>query len=385
MVKEVKSNKKEKKFIIGCIIIILLVPVFLLLPWITWELTSFKKLDILVLDKSVPDNTYREHKSLIWLINYFKFSKRILDVKKDYAGTHPVAGKNSFEYKQLSQETITPDIIYLADTYGVYRENNLDRKKLFPGGLQSDELDYILDKIQKGVGLIAEFNSINWPTKVDVRNKLCRELGIVSTGWVGNYYDDLSIASDSIPSWLIKLQKKISGNEWNFKGNGFVFSQDGKKMFVLRNNIELKGNDSLKIIFNDKSRKRFEVSQSIPYPFILEWVKAGKAKTLAEFHFNLTESGRKLLKKFDFPEKFPAVLEYIPEGIAPRFYFAGDFSDQKKSVFFLRLNGIDKLMRIISRSSDFDPIAKFYWNVYTPMLKTIFEEFSIHFKKIRER
>ena len=108
-------NKKYLWFLL------LLIPV---IPYFLWLLKEETPLTIVILDKTVPETDYREHSGLTWLLNHWK----IVDPKDnspyqltDYAGWHPEKdGDNKIEKLDLSKED--PDVIYIADTYGVYPE-----------------------------------------------------------------------------------------------------------------------------------------------------------------------------------------------------------------------------------------------------------------------
>ena len=63
---------KSKKIIIIPLLLTLLLG---LLPWIFWHLGETKELSMIIIDKTVPNATYREHEALVWLLSNQKIVK----------------------------------------------------------------------------------------------------------------------------------------------------------------------------------------------------------------------------------------------------------------------------------------------------------------------
>ena len=57
------------------IIIFLVVVLLFNMPRILWEVSKSKDLNVFIVDKTIPDETYREHKSLVWMLNNEKYVK----------------------------------------------------------------------------------------------------------------------------------------------------------------------------------------------------------------------------------------------------------------------------------------------------------------------
>ena len=63
--------------------------ILLLLPFLIWQISPQKNLDVLIIDKTVPDDSFREHKGIVWALKYNKYVKnnnKEYDLKTDYAG-----------------------------------------------------------------------------------------------------------------------------------------------------------------------------------------------------------------------------------------------------------------------------------------------------------
>ena len=118
-------------------------------PFWLWQMKPEKELDILIVDKTVPDKSYREHKGLTWVLNNEKYRKadgENYSAVVDYVGFQHKEN-NSFIGERLPEQIDDFDVIYLADLYGVYEEefsgeNEAGRKsQQLYGGLQPEEVD----------------------------------------------------------------------------------------------------------------------------------------------------------------------------------------------------------------------------------------------------
>ncbi|MFP3471182.1 hypothetical protein R0J90_14170, partial [Micrococcus sp. SIMBA_144] len=72
-------------FIVGIVLLISA-------PFWLGQVKGDKDLDLLIIDKTVPDTTYREHKGLMWLLNqqkYVQSNGERYNLKEDYIGFVP--------------------------------------------------------------------------------------------------------------------------------------------------------------------------------------------------------------------------------------------------------------------------------------------------------
>lgn len=98
----------------------------MVLPIFLWFLEDDKQLSIAVIDKTVPNETYREHKGIIWLLNHLKYSKKDkspYSLVNDYYGFIPDDKQKSYKVSKLPNDYSNYDVIYIADTYGVYEQD----------------------------------------------------------------------------------------------------------------------------------------------------------------------------------------------------------------------------------------------------------------------
>ena len=100
-----------------------------LLPWACYEMRPARRIDLCVLDKTVPFRNWYEHRSLYWLLghlNVVKANGTSYAFERDYLGAYPppVPGDPPERTRDLSVEDVAAArLIYLADTYGVYRDD----------------------------------------------------------------------------------------------------------------------------------------------------------------------------------------------------------------------------------------------------------------------
>ncbi|NYE57527.1 hypothetical protein [Carboxydothermus ferrireducens] len=150
-------------------------------------MTPAKTLNVWVIDKTVPVSDFQEHKGLFWTLNFLKVKDqdgRNYNFHQDYFGFFPKG--DDYEIREIKGQK--PDLIYLADTYGVY-SNDLNqenkegtRSSLVYGGLTEIELYKIKAQLKGGTTLVSEFNTIESPTSEKVSSELQKIFGIKWSG-----------------------------------------------------------------------------------------------------------------------------------------------------------------------------------------------------------
>ena len=194
------------------------------MPYLLWHAESGRHLDVIILDKTVPDMTYREHSGIMWALNHYKYltgEGNTYDLSEDYIGFHPQED-GSYSLTDLESAADAPaDLLYIADTYGVYENDfnnsqvNGSRSELIAGGLTQEDVTEITRRVQiLETPLIAEFNSFASPTETEVRTQFTSLLGISWSGWIGRYFSELDpTETDELPNWLMSSYETHSGNE----------------------------------------------------------------------------------------------------------------------------------------------------------------------------
>ncbi|HEY9843258.1 MAG TPA: hypothetical protein V6D23_22500, partial [Candidatus Obscuribacterales bacterium] len=244
--KELKEKKGKANLIKAGVLVGL--SLLVLSPWIVWKLQPQRDLNLVIVDKTVPVRTYREHSSLVWALNHLKVKApeqhERWQLDTDYIGYYPPAkgGAGGVERMLTPADLQGKDILFITDTYGVYRQDVKEsaRKKAadysprIVGGLDSREADAIEAFVKGGGTLIGEFNTFATPTPKDVRARMENLFRVHWKGWAGRYFDDLGHPTD-VPAWAHRKWKAQTGQDWNFKGPGWILDhEESLKLLVLR-------------------------------------------------------------------------------------------------------------------------------------------------------
>lgn len=366
-----------KRFYIAGVFLLILC----LLPIIWWQLESHKNVKIAILDKTVPSESYREHQGLTWVLNYLKYGNdkgKAIHASEDYFGFRPKEDKRSYKVKNFPSHYLDYDIIYAADTYGVYEDDLpwLDKKRKgartgqIYGGLEESEWKSILERLnQKEKSLfIAEFNTFASPTKKAVRESVTEYLGLDWGGWTGRYFEELDPdKNEEIPKWILDEYR----DAWKYSGAGFILVNDiDYKVIVLEKDKHI-NEGGIKLSFTDNGTKLFGLKDSPEYKYWFDIVTPkGTAEVLANYQWNLTNEGKALLEENRIPSQFAAVLAN-KSGSALSYYFAGDFNDIERVPSFYGMKWLDAAYQFGHKYSD----EAFYWSAYVPMMKNILSHF----------
>ncbi|WP_394237035.1 hypothetical protein [Niallia oryzisoli] len=345
--------------------------------WV-WQLKPAEELNVFILDKTVPDQSYREHKGLIWLLNHLKLKKddgEAYDAKEDYGGFIPNKKPPVFDVREMPEDLSSYDVLYVADTYGVYEdeynEENREgrRSKLLYGGLTAKEANRMSDSLVKNnQTLIAEFNTFGSPTEPPVREELYDLLHVKWTGWMGRYFSDLN--SEEVPVWLKQSYEKQSGEAYRFKGKGLVLVSDEEQVIFLTE----KDLSDEPVVFSltDSGAKEYEMKQPIAYSYwfdIIERFDEKEVQVQANFELSLAKSGKDKLRDANIPSRFPAVVHHQAKSY-DSYYFAGDFADMGQVPDLYQVSGLTWWQRLFSSEKQ-GKADSFYWEAYTPMMTKI--------------
>jgi hypothetical protein len=345
-------------------------------PFVRWQFKNTTLINALIIDKTVPDSSYREHKGLVWVLNNLKIfnkdSRKPFDYRKDYYGFLP-GEEEKFEIKELPEALNNPELIYITDTYGVYQEDlnkeNLrgNRSNIIHGGLEIDEIKNIKASLNNNT-IVSEFNTLASPTSGEARSEMEEVFGMKWSGWIGRYFTDLSDKNTEVPIWLIKDYEMQYLKFWDFQGPGFAFVKSDDTVVILSQGKEVT-KDLNKIVFNGKYLEEFKVKDKVNYYYWFDIVQPVEGtEVIANYNISLTEEGEEQLKRYGLQSEFPAILRKKKEYTA--YYFAGDFADNNKIPSLYKVSGLDFLNKITTLKIEGNQ-EYFYWNVYYPLMKKI--------------
>lgn len=361
----------------------------LLLPWACYTARPARRIDLCVLDKTVPFANWFEHRSLYWLLEHLNVVKADgtgYAVDRDYLGAYPppVPGDPPERTRDLTAADVAGSrLVYLADTYGVYREDlaskermeaALERSPRIYGGLTSEEARAAAGALTAGKTLVAEFNTLGSPTGSEARTTLESALGVHWTRWIGRYFPRLE-DTDEVPQWMRNDYEREWRRPWEFHGPGYVLMQDDEHCEVLRVGFE-----SETIGLTIERERPIDphltgAADGVPYPYWFDVVEdRADAKRLASFAWHLSAAGRERLNVRGLPVRFPAVTRRTPPEGGVAWYFAGDFADNPldpKPVPFLGYLGFRHFIEGIKMAPS---ETAFYWRFYAPMMESILSD-----------
>ncbi|MCE5223801.1 hypothetical protein LLG10_06435 [bacterium] len=381
---------------------VVIVLFILALPVLIWYVSPSKVMNVWLLDKTVPNKTYREHKGLVWALNYFKIHNQkkneIFLYNRDYYGFFPKTKEeyDIVEFYKAAPEN--PDLIYITDTYGVYRQEYMleqdeqrlmtgdrdlndiftgERSEKFFGGISQEDIFKLKTSLHNNTTLIAEWNTFNSPTTEDNRRQMEQILGVKWRKWMGRYFFDLD-RNKEVALWMIRNYEEQSGKKWEFKGPGYVIASDWDQIIVLEQHKDF-GSKELRMAYEPSYQKEFGNAMTVPYYYWFDFIDVEPdTEVCAKFYFDLTDEGKKKMEKVGLPSVFPAVVRKKAKDHTT-YYLAGDMSDQESVPSFYAIAGSHWLRRWLSLNFKGES-GYFYWRVYVPLMQKIINDVSLRDK-----
>lgn len=230
----------------------------LLLPRLIWELSETKEEKVVILDKTVPTDDKREHRALSWVLKHLHFST--FGGEDDYYGYFP---EKETKERELPENLQDVDVIYVADTYGVYDKN----EDLVYGGLEMKEWEAIKQQTaDHPTTLVMEFNTFASPTKTDVKDDAATFLHTKPTGWTGRAFNDLNRENEELASVLPLYE--AGGEKWAYAGAGFVLvNEEKEKVVVLSDESGDLNSDGLTMDFTPEGKRITGLNKAAPYTY----------------------------------------------------------------------------------------------------------------------
>jgi hypothetical protein len=365
------------------IVFFVLAPV-VLASFLFWAFQEKKPTDIYVLDKTVPDETYAEHKSFDWILTYYKYTKRnkkLYSYKKDYYGylpgkhiRNPIRSLRLYEILSLSDDF---DMVYYTDTYGVTYQDVFNRppdrfnSPLIYGGLNQNDYLLLSEMKRKHKLILTEFNILASPTSDLVREKTESLFDFSWTGWTGCYISSLKSTNPNLPRWLISQYEQKYQKKWAFDGEGIILVQENGDIVVLDAKTYL-NHPFPQIITGAYGQKTYHLPSSQNYSFWFDIIKPGQSnKVVSSYKINTNSEGDKLLGNIGLTKEFPAIIEHL--GDYKFYYFAGDFCDRDIAFGTSYFKGFPWLAKTFYLRNSASKKA-FFWRFYLPLIHNILEK-----------
>ncbi len=342
-------------------------------PFILWIAQPYRQLDVWVVDKTVPYPDFREHSGLFWLLNNEKISKPgtkvLYDVRTDYYGFYPTS-KEEWSTIPMPHTAKKPDLIYIADTYGVYRDDYMQKK--LPNAFSSLIYGGLIMTIQ------------HYPASHGWRKHSCRVQPAARRPTTGtcafwpsyrlkwqadrNYYEILAKMEVS-PIWVVENWESEKKQTWKMGDAALLLLTrgGGSKSSQKKDDI---GKNGMKMIFRQEWAKTLGIKKPTSYRYWFEWVIADPlVEEIAHYDLDVTPSGKKKLDALGLPNTFPAIVRFKNDQFTS-WYFAGDFADLQFSGTTYRMKGIQTIKRILADDT-VDNNSYFFWKVYAPLMHHI--------------
>jgi hypothetical protein len=382
---QVKQKRKKREFSatkIAGVLFILIVFVILVLPMILWSLQPYHKLNVWILDKTVPTQEYREHQGTMWALNYYRITDKNIDhthyrYNKDYYGFYPLSSQE-FSIRDLVHAPPNPDLILLADTYGVYEDDYWipnkkgNRSPKIYGGLTQEDLFMIRSNLKDQTTLVSSFNTFNRPTDDKTRKQYEKILGVEWKKWMGRFFIDLKKGKE-VAVWMVDNWEKQHDAMWTFTGPGFVLCSDWDQVEVLQEGIHFPKDKDIFFQYLTPFKSEYHSESQISYYYWFDFVQPLEGTDiLAEYTMEVTQEGQALLTSLGLDSVFPAITKKTtPDYTA--YYLAGDFEDHKTSSFLWHVYGLDNLRKWFSldfRGESYE----YYWRGYLPFMKKVLQD-----------
>ncbi|MCH7415541.1 hypothetical protein MM213_18715 [Belliella sp. R4-6] len=363
---------------------------FPLLSYLSWQGKPSAGLEVVILDKTVPNKEQGEFQSIQWVLNHLKYTKtngsKYLG-EKGYFGYYLRGDQGEHEINDFSNMSLSVkdrlvqdlDLLYISDTYGVY-ENDFtenvgeDRSKKIYGGMNADDLYMIKSAYEAEKVVITEFNSIASPTSKQVRTEFENLMEVKWTGWIGRYFDELNIVlNEEIPDWMITTYKNQHDGIWDFNGSGIIFLHENGRIEVMRDNEHLR-DPVPSVVTNILNQKKYGLSEVVKYPYWFDILLISREyEVISHYDVHPTPKGIELLNEMGLPRYFPAVIKRR-KGNGSFYYFAGDYSDNRITDNSYKFQGLGRMWRMFLHADDFSQRRSFFWNYYYPLMKEITKE-----------
>ena len=280
---------------------------------------------------------------------------------------------------QIKEKVSDTDLIYLADTYGVF-ENNFTKgsredfsKKIY-GGLDESDLKLLREALDQEKTIVAEFNSMASPTPKAIRAEFENMMGIKWTGWISRYFDEMdTLANKDIPAWFISQYLQQHDNQWVSPGPALVFVRDDGRVEAF--SFQQDFLNKIPLIRTQRVNEHgFNLPEVIPYPDWFDIVLIERDfEVISYYDINPTADGLEKLREMGLPRFFPAAI-YKEKGKGRFYYLSGDFSDLRSDLGSAKFTGLPILWRAYHLVSDHTDRQSFFWNYYYSITSGIFEK-----------
>lgn len=360
----------------------------IILLFVIWHLIPKKVMSIAVLDKTVlsyaddenivKDTVYRKHQGFFWILNqqrYVKPDGSRYDYTRDYFGPM-LDEEGDYDHSvEFSDADSKPDMVYLADAYGLGNDTygHYNGSTPLGGGISDDDMSYISFAYESGAPIVAEATLFSSPLSDSVRSQLTSLLGVNPTKWIGRYLVDLQDFTD-VPDWAVPMYEQQEGVEWRFTGPGILLVSSDGEIIILEQNTDFSSQNLMQIYINEEYKKEFGSCGRCNFYNWFELVEPGYGvDNIATFEFDLNATGMEKIREISKVPRFCAIARKQVDGYAPVYFFAGDFNDYVSGKRYGDFLFANQFFRFMSYDRQGD-ISNFFWRFYDPLICRILHD-----------
>lgn len=379
---KIKGTKYEKFTKKRYIVLSIFVFLFLII-FGGWYVLPSRTLDVVVLDKTVPANglessiseiSYRKHYGLFWLLEQQKYknprTKKLYNYKKDYYG-NVLDETGEPKPKSMANLGTTPDVIYLADTYGSGTTPSTE-KNTDLSGLSFSDLSSATTANDNGAVLIAETDVISSNTEDSVKTEFQNRFGAKLTKWRGKYITDMADLTD-VPKWAQSLHQEQNGRPWGYSGPGILLCSDSGQIIVLEGKKDFANSNLLMTIsIESKFRKEFGKIDLSYYNWFDIVTENYGSDVVASYKMNLNQAGMNKISEISQTNIFPAIVRTTNK-VSDTYLFAGDFCDYVAPTKYPRFIFSDSFYKTFSFEKEGDT-TYFYWQFFYKTMDKILKQ-----------
>jgi hypothetical protein len=352
-----------------------------------WRAQAYSELGVLVVDYTVPFETYREHRGLFWLLDHRKIRPPGARAQegdawqpaRDYVGYRPTDREHPVRLAHVDRSRA--QLIYVADTYGVYRDDlanletgtaHMDYTPLVFGGLSGGDAHALAEFAARGGSVIAEFNTFCEPTGAAARASMEALFGLDWTEWVGRVFADPH-DTDDVPHWLPReFAKQFPGRELPHSPMLLLVARSGQLLVLEGPSI---GDVAPRVIVNSAGHARFPgVQDEAPYYFWFSVMRERPGtRVFARLKLDILDEATQQLMAAQIPLD-PPLLSERAAGRGRAVYLAGDFAD-----IDFEPGSYDSEGAIANNAGKISALsgmttAPSFWRFYAPVMEKLLEE-----------
>lgn len=379
-------NKLTYKIIF---LVIVLTPLWSFLTWFFWP---SQEMSALIIDKTVLDTDRNGHRSFNWILTHEKNYKKSGDpyhYGKDYFGFFPeeeseLRIKDLEGYKEDRLDSLANflDMAYYVDAKGVVLGDttelvdSTEKSVLLYGGVTENDSKLLEKLYSNGKLVLAEYNTLGYPTSPKVRLELEELFELKFSGWIGRYFSSLKREGNKeIPEWVFEKYLLHTGEEYSYSDvSGIILVHEEGKVVVLENGTHLNVPVPSITTSNTYTRK-LDLPDFIKYPSWFDINSSLKEENIiSSFKIHTNTTGDSILESFGLSNRFPAVIGDSDKGL--HYYFCGDFANNPVQNRLAYFKGIKFFSRLFYNSTDVSSCKNFFWNYYYPLVSNIISDYK---------